>query len=513
MRYWVTAAIAGCALGGCVDADDTSGLRRGLTWDLPVPADQDLLAQSAAALEKKRRAELDQALDASEPGELLEHATLPQNGIDSGNFDLADMFRFADDLFEYSFRPENGSGNGLSPGPGVPAGSADAPNLRRVHQGDFGGPDALACVDCHSLGGPDGAGTQTQVAFFRSDGNRTLSADRRNAPHLLGLGPVQALATEMSQLLAAARDAAIASAMAGGSAVTAPLGAKGISFGSITANPDGTVDTSAVEGVDSDLVIRPFGWKGHQASLRGAIKEAFRIHLGVVAASDQELIRRGELSAALFGDGIWYDVDADGVSVELEDGMLSTMVAYLAQLEVPLIRPPSDPVLLQRFGAGRAAFDRALCGDCHRPELILTSPLISTYPEHPDFADRLPVIIDVAHDGDFPKIQRTDQTETRFHVRLFSDLRRHDLGPELAAPMAQGSIAASVWLTRPLWGLAETAPYLHDGRAPTVDDAIRLHGGDAAASRDVYLALGDDDQRSLAVFLLSLTRQPKLLVP
>jgi CxxC motif-containing protein (DUF1111 family) len=98
-------------------------------------------------------------------------------------------------------------------------------------------------------------------------------------------------------------------------------------------------------------------------------------------------------------------------------------------------------------------------------------------------------------------------------VHLFSDLKRHDMGDALATPAAQGTIPASVFLTRPLWGLAETAPYLHDGRAPTIDDAIRMHGGEAAAARDKYLALDDDGRASVRVYLASLSRAPKLFVP
>jgi CxxC motif-containing protein (DUF1111 family) len=70
-----------------------------------------------------------------------------------------------------------------------------------------------------------------------------------------------------------------------------------------------------------------------------------------------------------------------------------------------------------------------------------------------------------------------------------------------------------VFLTRPLWGLAETAPYLHDGRAPTVHEAIVFHGGEAAVARDAYLALDDSGRASLRVFLMSLSRQPKLFLP
>ena len=66
-----------------------------------------------------------------------------------------------------------------------------------------------------------------------------------------------------------------------------------------------------------------------------------------------------------------------------------------------------------------------------------------------------------------------------------------------------------MWLTRPLWGLAETAPYLHDGSAATIPEAIVAHGGEAEDARDAFVALTPDEQADLHVFLLSLTRTPK----
>src|SRR6185503_16584794 len=104
------------------------------------------------------------------------------------------LFIVGDELFAYAFRPENGWGRG-----GADRAAIDyTPRLRRVHLGPAGGPDAFACASCHSKGGPDGAGTATQNAFIRGDGERIGGADRRNAPHLLGLGPIACLAREMS---------------------------------------------------------------------------------------------------------------------------------------------------------------------------------------------------------------------------------------------------------------------------------------------------------------------------
>ncbi|HEY8431145.1 MAG TPA: di-heme oxidoredictase family protein, partial [Sandaracinaceae bacterium] len=164
------------------------------------------------------------------------------------------------------------------------------------------------------------------------------------------------------------------------------------------------------------------------------------------------------------------------------------------------------------FARGRRLFDEIGCASCHRPVMELRDPVIEVRPDHPDYADREPIRIDVAVDGEHPKIEPRSILRPVYEVALFSDLKRHDMGSELATPGNQGSIPSTVFLTRPLWGLAETAPYLHDGRAPTVDDAIRLHGGEATASRDAYVALDEVDRAALRTFLASLTRTRRLVI-
>jgi len=512
------AAWIGAVLGfAACDAPPAATVVRSdlLAEELTVPDERELTAQLADALELKRRGDLERAIDALEPGEQLSHATLSQIALDREVFTLADLFRAGDDLFAYTFRAEQGLGNALAGRPGIAAGPLPPPNLRRVLATGFGGPDAHACADCHFVGGDDGAGSLTQNAYL-GDGDHVATADARNPPMLLGGGAIERLATEMSAALAAQREAAAMTAMTSGAPVTATLTAAGVGFGALVARPDGTVDTSGVTGVSPDLVVRPFGWKGHAATLREIAKEEFRLHLGLVAMSDQQAVRDGRAPAATFGDGPWFDVDRDGTTLELDDGMVSTIVAYLAQLEVPLIQPPDDPELLDRFARGRAVFDEARCGTCHVPALILTSSVLVTRAEQTENGASPPVTIDVARDGMYPKIEPVDQPGSAFTVRLFSDLRRHDLGPALAAPRPQpspgGPIAAAAWLTRPLWGLADTAPYLHDGRAPTIADAIRAHGGEATGSRMTFDALPADDRAALLVYLSSLTRTRRAVI-
>ena len=107
-----------------------------------------------------------------------------------------------------------------------------------------------------------------------------------------------------------------------------------------------------------------------------------------------------------------------------------------------------------------------------------------------------------------PKLEQFDYTLGR-RVRLFSDLRRHDMGPQLAERTDRG-VAPSVFLTRPLWGLGDRGNYfLHDGRARSIAEAIRLHGGEAAEAAGSFAALPIEEQRAIEVFLLSLRRQPQ----
>jgi CxxC motif-containing protein (DUF1111 family) len=60
------------------------------------------------------------------------------------------------------------------------------------------------------------------------------------------------------------------------------------------------------------------------------------------------------------------------------------------------------------------------------------------------------------------------------------------------------------WRTPPLWGLADSGPYLHDGRALSIEDAIVLHGGEASPSSQRYRQLSAGEQAQLGRFLSSL---------
>ena len=78
------------------------------------------------------------------------------------------------------------------------------------------------------------------------------------------------------------------------------------------------------------------------------------------------------------------------------------------------------------------------------------------------------------------------------------------MGPDLADGLIAGEATGSEFRTQPLWGIAAVGPYLHDGRATTIDEAIRWHGGEGLRSRKAYVALDPDTQDDLIAFLLTL---------
>lgn len=154
-------------------------------------------------------------------------------------------------------------------------------------------------------------------------------------------------------------------------------------------------------------------------------------------------------------------VDDDGVTdPELAGADLFALVSMAMLMAAPEVRLS----LTDDERRGRDHFDDAGCGSCHRPRI----------------------------DG------------PRGPLPVYSDLLLHDMGEHLADGIEMGEATGSELRTQPLWGIAAGGPYLHDGRAATLDEAIRWHGGEAAAAAAAYAALSTSDQQALLGFLATL---------
>ena len=89
-------------------------------------------------------------------------------------------------------------------------------------------------------------------------------------------------------------------------------------------------------------------------------------------------------------------------------------------------------------------------------------------------------------------------------VELYSDLLLHDMGPELADGIEKGPAKGYEFRTTPLWGLRTRNFYLHDGRTDSLEEAIKLHGGEAETVIDRFSGLSQEELDSLMAFLNSL---------
>ena len=88
-------------------------------------------------------------------------------------------------------------------------------------------------------------------------------------------------------------------------------------------------------------------------------------------------------------------------------------------------------------------------------------------------------------------------------MAAYTDLLLHDMGPDLA-DICLGLATPSEFRTEPLMGLRLSGKFLHDGRATSIEEAIRLHGGEAAFARDRFAALPSGDRAALLAFLKGL---------
>ncbi len=453
-------------------------------------------------------------------------------GEDEAAFELA--FERGDELFEVQFNALDGGGANVGKGQRytrVPRADLDAANEWASHFPPRAtGPNAAACNHCHNVPFDDGAGFNSGNVHRDPLHSASLGQFiQRNTPHVFAPGAIQRLAEEMSEDLDKTRDSAITLVCIFGGSVSTGISAKGVSFGTLKVTRTGTnpcrvnVDTTQVSGVDADLVVRPFQWKGSVAFLRDFNRGASHNELGMQAV---EIVGHGA------------DGDFDNVRDELTIGDQSALAVYLAaqprpttQLEINslgLLDPPLTTAQIAAINRGASTFTSIGCANCHKSSLKVDHPIFSEPSQNEDFRDKtFPAGQDPLDEGVDPDLAVTfdltaDQPDNiitlpsgdEFHlgslekdssgrgiVRLFGDLKRHNMGSGLAEQIDEVGTGAATFLTENLWGVGSTAPYMHDGRATTLTEAILEHGGEGAASRNNFKALTVSKQKDVIAFL------------
>jgi hypothetical protein len=467
------------------------------------------------------------ALEDMIPREVLtstESAALPEDLIDQGDIEggtlrLRDIRKAGLRVFTTPYNRLDGYGDGPF-NPDDPDHTSFENGNRPGIQTNYtpflraNGLDAQTCLECHSVlstsqmpptfavGGHGGSNnnaffgpTEIDVnAFDETAGQSGPCAffDGRfiNPPFLFGAGGIELLAKEMTGELLNIKETCLES---GG---TYELATKGVHFGTIACS-GGSVSNLSIDSsnkaIDEDLVVRPFGRKGEFATIRAFDQAATEFHLGMQPEEVMEE-RSGDPNA---------DGDGDGITNELTVGEMSALSIFLSCL--PTARSER---LTPAAEDGEEIFHNMGCTNCHMPSLETEGrtlgksfPEVATDPHENSFLSF--TLWGPGCPTGFEKVAGGGLT-----IRLFADLKRHDMGERLAetAVSEQGdpSPLNRHFTTARLWGVGDSAPYLHDGRAQTLTEAILFHDGEAAEERAAFEALSDTDKNALLAFLRSL---------
>lgn len=205
--------------------------------------------------------------------------------------------------------------------------------------------------------------------------------------------------------------------------------------------------------LDGPLLGR-LGYKAQAGRLENFIRGPIFNHMGITS---NPLSMGPTAAVAQVGAPDEPTTDDDGVpDPELSFQQLTDLLTFVTELAPPRPLPMDDAAI-----HGEEVFDTIGCTACHIPNLV--------------------------RDGD--------------PIYAYTDLLIHEMGPDLTDGIVQGDANGAEFRTQPLWGLRHTAPYLHDGRAPTIDDAIRKHLGEGKGARDRYVALAQEERDAVISFL------------
>ena len=194
-----------------------------------------------------------------------------------------------------------------------------------------------------------------------------------------------------------------------------------------------------------------FGWKATASTLGSIVRVALASEMGLTTST--------------------FPCDVDQKKSceqrpEVDESEVEALVQFVRGLAAP---PP--PVLTPAAKNGEKVFAVLGCTGCHRPRLSIAGP-----------RGRAPV-----------------------SIAPYTDLLLHDMGSALSDPFPDRNVDGNEFRTAPLWGVTVTGPpYLHDGRAGTLDEAIRAHDGEAEAAAGAYRALQPEKKAALLQFLSAL---------
>jgi CxxC motif-containing protein (DUF1111 family) len=295
-----------------------------------------------------------------------------------------------------------------------------------------------------------------------------LIPSERNAPSLFGAGIIDRIPEKALTDVATAQAQA---AQKGGSVLK--------SLSAIAKDPPLPV-MGRVARLKDGRVGR-FGWKGQTATLREFTLQACAIEIGLEVPGFPQTAPP-------------WKADYKAPGLDLNADQCDALIGFVASLPSPCRKRPETEQHAAEIAAGQKLFERVGCAVCHQPKLGDVDGLYSDLLLH-DMGQSLSdngqyggsIVAKEGGDGQIDPLPVVGGSE-----EAGAKKRKFGAGPR-------------EWRTPPLWGLRDTAPYLHDGRADTVAAAVAFHGGESLESAQQFQRLSLRERQQIELFLQSLT--------
>ncbi len=325
--------------------------------------------------------------------------------------------------------------------------------------------NGLSCAQCHSVPTVGGGGFINEVRAGRLDASGTFHEPPGGSlMNMFSIPPHLAQESIPADANVVAFRRAIP--LFGSGLVEAIPDDAIIALANLTAKPPGVAGRvhRVTDVVTGQRRVGRFGWKAQHATLKSFAGDAYKNEMGITnELFPQENAPNGDEALLALVDRVADPEDLpDPVTGRSGADRFANFMRFLAL-------PPRGPIT-DSVRQGELVFQQIGCASCHTPSLATGPSAIAAL-------DRKP-------------------------VPLFSDLLLHDIGT--GDGIAQGDARPNEIRTPALWGLRSRSPLLHNGRAATIEDAIRMHGGEASAVRSRLEALSAVERQALLDFLRSL---------
>jgi len=227
-------------------------------------------------------------------------------------------------------------------------------------------------------------------------------------------------------------------------------------------------------GAMKDGHLMRFGSQSHVATLFEFVADALHQEMGMTSPVPGFNVETASVDFPMF---VKNHIPEPNVSVDVVNKLLDF---------VSLLAPPERDVSMigeNQVIRGEKLFTDIACAKCHVPSFHTSATPVARASQAPSIPAAL----------------------LNKAVRPYSDFLLHDMGATLNDGVSLGVAKPGEYRTPPLWGLRfRLHQLLHDSRGSSPEQAIVFHGGEAARSRNAFLALPAEDRQAVIEFLKTL---------